>query len=46
MSHVADGLIDSMTHINPYGHPSPTYGAPQYLQLYGGMSYYPLPPHQ
>jgi hypothetical protein len=46
MSHVVDGLIVSMTHINTYGHPSPTYGAHQYPQLYGGASYYPPPTHQ
>jgi hypothetical protein len=26
MCHAADGLISSMTHHNPYDHPSPTYG--------------------
>ena len=26
MSHAGDGLIGSMTHLNPYGHLSPTYG--------------------
>jgi hypothetical protein len=46
MSHAADGLIGSMTHLNPYGHPSPTYGANQYPQPYGGTSYYPPPTHQ
>jgi hypothetical protein len=46
MSHAVDGLIGSMTHLNPYGHPSPTYGANQYPQPYGGTSYYPPPTHQ
>jgi hypothetical protein len=46
VSHAADGLIGSMTHLNPYDHPSPTYGANQYPQPYGGMSYYPPPTHQ
>jgi hypothetical protein len=36
MSHAADGLIGSMNHLNPYGHPSPTYGAHPYPQPYGG----------
>jgi hypothetical protein len=27
MSHTIDGQIGSMTHINPYGHPYPIYGA-------------------
>jgi hypothetical protein len=46
MSHVVDGLIGSMTHLNPYDHPSPTYCAHEYLQPYGGTSYYPPPNHQ
>jgi hypothetical protein len=46
MSHAADGLIGSMTHINPYGHSSPTYDAHQYLQPYGGTYYYPPPTNQ
>ena len=39
MSHAVDGLIGSMNHLNPYGHPSPTYGAHRYTQSYGGTSY-------
>jgi hypothetical protein len=46
MSHTVDGLIASMNHINPYDHPSLAYGAHQYPQPYGGMSYYPPPTHQ
>jgi hypothetical protein len=46
MSHVVDGLIYSRTHLNPYDHPSPTYGAHQYLQPYGRTSHYPLPTHR
>jgi hypothetical protein len=38
-------LIGSMTHLNPYSHMSPTYGAHQYPQPYGGTSYYPPPTH-
>jgi hypothetical protein len=41
-----NGLIVCMTHINPYDHLSLTYGAYQYPQPYGGMSYYPPPTHQ
>jgi hypothetical protein len=43
VSHAANELIGSMTHLNPYDHPSPTYGANQYPQPYGGTSYYPPP---
>jgi hypothetical protein len=46
MSHTRDGLIGSMNHIKPYGHPPPAYGAHQYPQPYGGMSYYPPLTHQ
>jgi hypothetical protein len=46
MSHDEDGLIGSMNHLISYGHPSPTYGAHQYLQPYVGMTYYPLPTSQ
>jgi hypothetical protein len=46
MSHIADGLIGSMNHLNLYGHPSPAYGAHKYPQPYGGMSYSPPPTHQ
>jgi hypothetical protein len=46
MSHVADGLIGTMTHHNSYIQPPPMYGAPQYLQPYGAPSYYPPPPYQ
>jgi hypothetical protein len=46
VSHATDGLIGSMTHFYPYGHPSPTYGVNQYPQPYGGTSYYPSPTHQ
>jgi hypothetical protein len=46
MSRAADGLIGSMTHINPYVHPPPTYGVPKYPQPYGGTSYYSPPTHR
>jgi hypothetical protein len=46
MSHVADGLIGSMTHHNPYSQLSSIYGAPQYPQPCGGSSYYPPPTYQ
>jgi hypothetical protein len=46
MSHVADGLIGTTTHHNPYSQPPPMYGTPQYIQPYGGPSYYPPPPYQ
>jgi hypothetical protein len=46
MSHVADGLIGSIKHLNSYNHPSPTYGENQYPQPYGGTYYYPPPTHQ
>jgi hypothetical protein len=46
LSHAADGLIGSMNHIDHYSHPSPAYGAHQYPQPYGEMSYYPPPTHQ
>jgi hypothetical protein len=45
VSHNADGLIGSMTHHNPYNHPSPTYGENPYPQPYGGATYYPPAPH-
>jgi hypothetical protein len=45
MSHATDGLIGTTTHHNPYIQPPPMYGAPQYLQPYGGPSYYPPPPY-
>jgi len=46
ISHVVDGLIGSMIHLNPYGHPSPDYGAHPYPQSYGGIPFYPPPTHQ
>jgi hypothetical protein len=46
MSHAVDWLIGSMTHLNPYNHLSPTYGANQFLQPYGGMPYFPPPTYQ
>jgi hypothetical protein len=46
VSHAADGLIGSVKHLNPYGHPLPTYGTNKYLQPYGGMSYYPPATYQ
>jgi hypothetical protein len=46
MSHDTDGLIGFMNHLNPYGHPSPTSGAPKNPQPYGRTSYYPPPAHQ
>jgi hypothetical protein len=46
MSHATDGLIGSINHLNPYGHPSPTCVAHPYPQPYGGISYYPSPTHQ
>ena len=36
-SHTVDGLIGSMTHLNPYGTPTPPYG----INPYGGIPYYP-----
>jgi hypothetical protein len=46
MSHAVDGLIGFMTHQKNYNQLPPIYGAPQYLQPYGGPSYYPLPTFQ
>jgi hypothetical protein len=46
MSHLADGLISTMTNHNHYNQPPPMYGAPQYMQPYGGPYYYPPPPYQ
>jgi hypothetical protein len=46
MSHTTNGLIGTMTHHNPYNQPPPMYGAPQYMQPYGGPYYYPPPPYQ
>jgi hypothetical protein len=46
MSHAVDGLIGTTTHHNPYIQPSPMYGTPQYLLMYGGPPYYPPPPYQ
>jgi hypothetical protein len=46
VSHTTDGLIGSMTHHNPYIHPSSPYGENRYMQPYGGTSYYPPPTHQ
>jgi hypothetical protein len=46
MSHVADGLIGSMTYQQPYNQAPPIYGAPQYLQPYGGPYYYTPPTYQ
>jgi hypothetical protein len=45
MSHTADGLIGTTTHHNSYIQTPPMYGAPQYLQPYGGPFYYPPPPY-
>jgi hypothetical protein len=46
MSQIVDGFIGTTTHQNPYNQIPPIYGAPQYLQQYGGTSYYPHPPYQ
>jgi hypothetical protein len=46
MSHAADELIGSMTHLNPYDHLSPTDGENKFPQPCGGTSYYPPPSHQ
>jgi hypothetical protein len=46
VSNMTDGLIGSMTNLNPYSHPSLTYGVNHYPQPYGCMSYYPPPTHQ
>jgi hypothetical protein len=44
MSHIADGLIGTTTHHNPYIQQPPMCDTTQYPQQYGGPSYYP-PPH-
>jgi hypothetical protein len=46
MSLLADGLIGTTTHYNPYIQPPPMYGTPQYPSMYGGPPYYPPPPYQ
>jgi hypothetical protein len=46
MSHVADALIGTMKHHNPYTQPPPMYSTPQYPSIYRGPSYYPPPPYQ
>jgi hypothetical protein len=46
MSHTANGFIGFVMHQQPYNQPKPIYGKPQYLQPYGGTSYYHPPTYQ
>jgi hypothetical protein len=46
VSHAVDGLISSMPHMNPYDHPSLTYGENNYPRPYGGIPYYLPTSHQ